>query len=333
MRIALIGSKNFDSLEYHLNDSLVFLGHNVFHIDLNDVIKIPYKYNYWASRLNSSYNEKLFDKISDHVIKQKPDLVIGTYRFIHPESIRKIKNKLSNTPVIHINPDALTTFENQQIFASPYDAFFTKDPFIVDFMRNKMKLNAFYLPEALNPRVHKPVLIKDRSQLEDEIGIDVSAFGTMYPYRANMISQIVKANINVSLFGVKDKKYPKNEIEKNFRNEYITGDRKAEVLYGSKIVFNNFHYAEVESVNVKLFEIYGIGGFQICDYKPTLDEYTKVEAKKFTYKTIDDAIDLIKYYLPRREERYLIAHEQMKHFRENHTYEHRIKDIFIKLGL
>ena len=300
MKVALIGSKDFDSLEYHLHDSLAFLGHEVFHIDIQDVIRIPYRYNYWATKLFTKYDVSIFDKIAKKVIEQKPDLVIGTYRFIHPECIRKMKKELKNTPIIHINPDTLTTFEHQQVFASPYDAYFTKDPYIVGFMRNKIKLNAYYLPEALNPRVHKPVN-KDRQQLEDEIGIDVVAFGTMYPYRANMVSQLIKANINVALFGVPDKRFPKPEITQNFRNEYITGDRKAEVLYGSKIVFNNFYYAEIESANVKFFEINGIGGFQLCDYKPTLEEYTKVETKKFTYKLMYEDVYLIRYYLPRRE--------------------------------
>jgi len=156
----------------------------------------------------------------------------------------------------------------------------------------------------------------------------VVAFGTMYPYRANMVSQLIRAGINVSLFGVPDKRFPKTEITRNFKNEYITGKRKAEVLMGSKIVFNNFHYAEIESVNVKYFEINGIGGFQLCDYKPTLEEYTKVPTSKYAYKTIDEAIDLIRYYLPRQEERFQIAQEQMEYFREHHTYEKRIEKIF-----
>ncbi len=327
MRIALIGSKNFDSLEFHLSDSIRFLGHDVFHIDVKDVINIPYRYNYWATKLLSSYDEKVFNKIATKVIEQSPDFIIATYRFIHPNCIRNIKKALPSTPVIHINPDAITTFEHQQIFVSPYDFYFTKDPYIVRFMRDKMGLNAYYLPEALNLRVHKP-MDKNRNELEKEIDIDVAAFGTMYPYRANMISKIINAGIKVKLFGVPDRRFPKPEITKNFTGEYITGKRKSEVLYGSRIVFNNFHYAEIESANVKYFEINGIGGFQICDYKPTLEEYSIVDTSKYTFKTIDEAIDLIKYYLPRQVERYEIAQKQMEHFRKNHTYEHRINQIF-----
>lgn len=331
MKIALLGSKAFDSLEFHINDSLTYLGHSVFHIDIKDVINVPYRYNYWAQKLFPKYDRYVFNKIAKSIITQQPDLVICTYRFIHPDCIKQIKKALPKVPVIHINPDAITTFEYQQIFAYPYDAYFSKDPFIVDFMRNKIRLNTFYLPEALNPRVHKIPEGKDREVLEKKIDIDVVTFGTMYPYRAKMVENLIKADIKVDLFGLPDRRFPTDTVKNHFRNEFITGERKAEILYGSKIVFNNFHYAEVESTNVKFFEIYGIGGFQICDYKPILKEYSAVDIEKFTYKNIDEAIEKIKYYLQNPTERYSIAQVQMEHFHKYHTYEKRINEILEKV--
>ncbi len=331
MKIALLGSKNFDSLEYHIGDSLTFLDHNVYHIDIKDVVKIPYRFNYWATKLFPKYDMSLFSKIAARIIDQKPDLVICTYRFIHPKCIKLIKESLPNVPVVHINPDQLTTLEHQQIFASPYDVYFSKDHYMVNFMRNKMNLNAQYLPEALNLRVHKP-LECDRNMLEAKIDTDVVAFGTMYPYRANMISEILKEGISVNLFGTPDRRFPKKEIINNFKNEFITGDRKAEVLFGSKIIFNNFHYAEIASANVKFFEIYGIGGFQICDYKEVLKEYSAIDIKDFTFKSIGEAIEMIRHYLPLTQLRHDIARKQMEHFRKFHTYEVRMSEMFNHIG-
>ena len=116
-------------------------------------------------------------------------------------------------------------------------------------------------------------------------------------------------------------------MDKFFSNEWITGDRKSELLFGSKIVFNNFHYAEIESVNCKFFEIAGLGAFQICDYRPTVDEYSKIDSKQFTFKSIDEAIELIKFYLDNTKLRHEIADAQYEHFIQNHTYEHRVKQI------
>lgn len=326
MKITLFGSKDFDSLEYHLNDSFRFLGNDIIHIDINDVVAIPYIYNYYAIKFIKKYDEYLFRKLAIKIIESDPELVVCVYRFINPICIKLIKQALPNVKVIHINPDALTTFEYQQIFASPYDAYFTKDPFIVDFMKNKMGLNAFYLPEAFNPRVHIMPNV-DREEHEKKTDIDVVAFGTMYPYRDNMVGQLIKSGIDVSLFGTPNKRFSKPEIERNFKNEFITGDRKSEILYGSKIVFNNFHYAEIESANVKFFEISGIGGFQLCDYKPVLREYSAIPVEQFTFKSIGEAIELIHYYLDKPKLRHEMALKQYHHFALNHTYEHRINQL------
>jgi len=326
MKITLFGSKDFDSLEYHLNDSFTFLHHSVTHIDIKDVVSIPYKYNYFAAKFLKQYDEFLFRKVAKKVIESDPELVVCTYRFTHPICIRLIKEALPKVKIVHINPDQLTTLEYQQIFASPYDSYFTKDHYMVDFMKNKMGLNTFYLPEAFNPRIHKKPL-SDRIELEDKIGIDLLSFGTMYPYRANMIAKLIEANINVSLYGSMDRRFFREDLKFKFNSEFITGERKCELVYASKIVFNNFHYAEINSANVKFFEIAGIGGFQICDYKSSLHEYSAIPIEEFTYKSIGEAIDLIKFYLDKPLLRHELSSKQYDHFLLNHTYEHRIDQL------
>lgn len=327
MKVVIIGSNSFDSLEYHLSDTLKFLNHDSIIIDISDIININYKYNYHAIKYINTYSEFVFNKIASKTLDLNPDLIIVTYRFTHPICIKKLKKNLANVPIIHINPDALTTFENQQIFLSDYDAYFTKDSYIVDFMKNKLKLNTYYLPEALNPRVHKKPTI-NKKEAENNINIDVSSFGTMYPYRTVMLEKLIKSGININLFGTPRNHFGINNINNSFSNEFITGTRKAEILYGSKIVFNNFHYAEINSVNVKFFEIYGVGAFQICDYKESIREFSTVDHNKFTYKSIDEAIELIKYYLNHENERISIANIQYEHFHKFHTYEKRLEFIF-----
>lgn len=332
MKIAILGSKDFDSLEFHIHDSLKHLGHNIFHIDIKDVVNIPYRFNYWGRKLLPMYDERIFFKIAKKIVEQTPDLVICTYRFIHPVCIAYIKTNLKNAVVIHINPDQLTTLEHQQIFISPYDAFFTKDPFMVNFMKNKISLNTYYLPEAFNERIHS-LKVENRKELEEKINIDVVCFGTMYPYRAKMVENLLNEDINVKLFGTPDRRFPLNNINSHFQNEFITGKRKAEILIGSKIVFNNFHYAEVDSVNAKFFEISGMGAFQVCDYKPTLEEYSVIPKGKFTFNKMEEAVELIKYYLNHAYERHQLADLQKQHFLENHTYDIRMLQLFKILGI
>ena len=145
MRVAIIGSNEFDTLEFHLKDELIFQGNEARIFDLN----IPYLSNKFNNALNlfsKEYVSLINFRILKKVLNFSPDLVIGTYRNIDPLFVKGVKDE--GIKIIHVNPDALTTFGRQQIFVEAYDAYFTKDYFILDFMKNKMGLNSFHYNEA-----------------------------------------------------------------------------------------------------------------------------------------------------------------------------------------
>jgi spore maturation protein CgeB len=124
-----------------------------------------------------------------------------------------------------------------------------------------------------------------------------------------------------------DKRYFKRELKPFYHDEFITGDRKSKLIFGSKVIFNNFHYSEIESVNCKFFEIAGSGVFQVCDYKKIIDDYTLIPSFKYTFNKLDEAIELIKYYLSNPKLRYEYSEIQRDHFLKNHTYEHRMNEL------
>jgi len=325
MRWAIIGASEFDSLEYHLGDSLRHLGHEFASFDLTLAGGKGKTAHYWLRRFSDSYDRKKATEVAHRILDYKPDVVMGVYRYIHPLTIEIIKKKSPSTIAIHFNPDQMVTLEQQQIIASPYDYYFTKDPFMQRFMKDMAGLNAHYLPESFNQRVHIAPQA-DRSIMEKEVGIEVLVFGSMYPYRLRIVDQLIKAGVKVSLLGSQSRFF-NSAFSNIFNHVEIRGEGKSKILFGSKIVLNCFHYAEVEGVNCKYFEINGIGGFQLCDYRPILKEYSPVAPGRYSYSTIDQAIELIRYYLPKPEERFEIAEIQRKHFLDNHTYDHRIKSI------
>jgi spore maturation protein CgeB len=325
MKIAIIGAINFDSLEYHIHDELIVQGHEAKIFSYNNLL--PKKLDIGISQLSISYVEIKNKKLLEEILNYKPDLVIGVYRHIHPLVIKAVKDE--GIKIININPDALTNLQNQQMFVEPYDAYFTKDPYMVSFMKNKLNLNVYQYQEAFNPRVHKK---PDGSfkELEDETEIDVLCFGNLYPYRNRMLRLLKERNINVTMFGHKSK-YFDPYLDENFQNRGIYGDEKAKILNGAKVVFNNFHYAEIESVNNKFFEITGSGAFQICDYKPILKDLLPIDPKLISFESIDEAERLIKHYLKNPQERWEIRDALSVFFQENYTYKNTLKDIFSKL--
>lgn len=325
MKVAIIGSNSFDSLEYHIKDELNVQGHKVEIFDYATwFIK---KIDLGLNLISETYVEYQNKKLLKRVIDFNPDLVIGVYRHIHPYVVKKIKSE--KIKIIHINPDQLSTLRNQQIFVEPYDAYFTKDPYMVKFMKEKLKLNVFLYQEAFNPRVHK-FEAENYEDIENSVNIDVLCFGNLYPYRNRMLHLIKDNGCSLTLYGHKAK-YFDTFLESNYKNKGIYGKEKAHILYGSKIVFNNLHYAEIESVNNKFFEINGTGAFQICDYKPILNDLLPIAPEKVSFKTIDEAISLMDYYLNQPEERWKLREQIHKHFVENYTYENMLKNVLKRI--
>ena len=266
----------------------------------------------------------VFHKLLRKVLSYGPDLVIGVYRFIHPDFVKQIK--LSGIRIIHVNPDALTTFEMQQLFVEPYDVYFTKDPYIVHCMRDNMKLKVNLYNEAFNPRYHKkPKQLK--CECEDDVNVDVMTYGTIYPYRVRMLSELLKHDINLKIYGVKPHRFYNHLLDGAFQNRYIVGEEKSQLLYGAKIVFNQMHYAEIESVNNRFFEVNGSGAFQLSDYRPILKELLPIDPELVSFRSIDEGIDKIKYYLAHPQERYNIANEIYEYFIQNYTYDQLVNYI------
>lgn len=338
MKIAIIGSRSADSLESNLQDAFSFSGHDARLYDIYDLKRFSFKrikgVTYTLDKIARTYSDiydrKLFEILFKRVKDFSPELVVCVYRFIHPSFVDNCKAE--GARVIHVNPDALTTFEYQQVFASDYDAWFTKDPYIVSFMRGNMHLNVYQYNEAFNARGHKkPDMSK--AECEQEVEIDVMTYGTMYPYRCRMLKAVADSGIDLKIYGTIPHRFYNHDLDRCYQNKYITGSEKAKILYGAKIVFNQMHYAEIESVNNRFFEVNGSGAFQLSDYRPILKDLLPIDPELVSFTTIDEGIEKIKYYLNHDKERYEIADAVYQHFINHYTYDHLIQFILSTIDI
>ena len=72
------------------------------------------------------------------------------------------------------------------------------------------------------------------------------------------------------------------------------------------------------------FEIPVQGGFQLTDYVPTLEEYYYIGKEVVCYSNIDEAENLIHYYLKHEAERESIKSAGVEKARSEHTFKNRI---------
>ncbi len=94
----------------------------------------------------------------------------------------------------------------------------------------------------------------------------------------------------------------------------------------SKVVFN---ISIGNDLNMRFFEVLSSGSFLLTNWIPELASVPDLQdgVHYVTYKTMDEAVELARYYIEHDKEREKIALAGHKQFLKAHTYKHRIEQI------
>ncbi len=172
-----------------------------------------------------------------------------------------------------------------------------------DFKKAGIK-NVYWLPHSVSPDVYYPQ--------ESAKKYDVCFVG-----HCNSINRAQKLD---RVF----KEFP------NFWYGQKLFENAAEIFCQSKIVFNN---AIKDDVNMRVFETLATKSLLITEAVPTLDELFKDGVHLVTYKTDDEMVEKIRYYLDHEDEARVIAENGYKEVISKHTFKHRAEFILEKSGL
>ena len=257
----------------------------------------------------------------------QPDLILAAHGLLPVEVVQEMKFT-SDAKIAVWFPDHLVNLGRQYLLASNYDAWFFKDPYMVECFRAKLGINAHYLPEACNPLWHHRVELNETEKRM--YGCDLTTACNMYYYRARILEMF--ADYDLRMWG---KSYPhwlNSPLRSRYTDEYVGEIEKAKAFNGAKIVLNTMHYGEINGVNCRLFEAAGCGAFQIADWRPSLSDLFEPEHEIVTFHTREELKEKVDYYLTHPEERREIADRAYARSHREHTYEVRLKRMFEILG-
>ncbi len=223
--------------------------------------------------------------------------------------------------------DQMTTLGRQYLLASGYDAVFVKDRYMHELFSAMIRSTKFYyLPEACNPRMHRPI---DLSARDREIyGSDVMIAGTLYYYRQEILQQLLQQSpgIRLKIWGSRPD-WLMDRVQGHYMSRHVHGDDKVRAALGATICLNTLHYAEVNGLNCRAFELAGCGGFQMVTRVPTLAEHFEPEVEVATFASVDELIEKTHYYLRNPAAAAAIAERGRLRAHRDHTYEHRLTEI------
>lgn len=293
------------------------LGHDV----------VSFYYDDYLKNINLLQTDLL--KFAD---EHKPDLIffcLYTDQF-SPETLMKLKSKYKT---MNWFGDDQWRFDK---FTSKYAPLFTysitTDPFAVPKYK-KLGIDNVLLSQwaALNVDI-----IPDEKTTDYEF--DVSFVGGGHSVRKWFVHEFKKSGIDVAAFG------------NNWPNGLVSLVRMQQIFNKSKINLNlsnsiNFDLRylthgwkntlqavrspkNVSQMKARNFEIPYFGGFQLTDYLPTLEMYFDIGREIVCYTSVDEAIELTKFYLENEKLREEIKLAAINKTREQHTYLHRFQEIF-----
>ena len=99
-------------------------------------------------------------------------------------------------------------------------------------------------------------------------------------------------------------------------------------LYESSITFNNhIDISSQYASNMRLYEATGVGTCLLTDWTPDLFELFEPDVEVVTYKTVDEAIEKVRYLLVNDNERKEIAAKGQRRTLEKHNFDLRAKQL------
>ncbi|MDI6717339.1 MAG: glycosyltransferase, partial [Actinomycetota bacterium] len=140
--------------------------------------------------------------------------------------------------------------------------------------------------------------------------------------------EYLAAKVKVDFWGYGVEALPPNSyIRRNFHGE-AWGLDMYNILHNSKIVVNrHIDVAENYANNMRLYEATGAGAFLITDYRDNLNELFEIGKEVEVYRSAEELVEKVKYYLAHDDERKKIAEAGQARTLRDHTWEKRMAEL------
>jgi spore maturation protein CgeB len=294
----------------------------------NEVIKLNIGRNYKGigSFLIGSFKYIANRKIISIAKKEKPDVfftLFGLDSDIFPETLEELK-RLGILRVWWWLNDPFQ-FDNAIRNASNFDYFFTNAKYSVDKYKTCGIKNSFFLPSACHSPIHRKVeLSEDDSK---KYSSAVSFAGDYTPMREQFLLEVNK-RFKPSIWGPWRKKlHHSSPLQNCLRGAFFTPAEMVKIFSASLITINlHAWYGRYSfGLNPRTFEAPACGVLTLTDFK---DEIPMLfEFRYPTYKTKEELLELIEFYLDNPKERESVSSKLMNEMHANHTYSLRVSEL------
>ncbi len=326
-RIGVIGPVAPDYFAKNVGDALQRLGHAVTQLGpahTRGRIRLVNRAAELARQALPPLDERAQDRIVRAALAADCEIIINVDSNLVPSVVTRLRN--SGARVAFWFPDPVANLGRQYMLQAPYDAIFFKEPSLVDRLRAMLDLPVYYLPQACNPRWHRPVA---------EAGTEpcLVIAGNMYPSRVRLLDRLIAKGIPLRLYG---SGFPRWIGETACRAAHtgrsVTCEEKARVFRSAAGVLNTMNLAEVNGVNVRLFEAAGCGAAVLTEFRSTVPELFEVGTEVLVFHDFDDLVEQATRLLNEHGLTQRLGDAAAQRAHRDHTYDLRVTAILEKLS-
>jgi spore maturation protein CgeB len=222
-------------------------------------------------------------------------------------------------------PDAVSNLGRQLMLLAPYDVLFFKEPHLADRLPANLDLPEYYLPEARNPRWHRPLAPAGTEPY-------LVLAGNMYPSRVRLLERLIAKGILLRLYGGGFPRWlGETPVRRAHTGHCVYREDKARVFRAAAGVLNNMHPAEITGVNARLFEAAGCGAAVLTEYRPAVPELFTVGQEVLAFRDFDDLVDQAGRLLNETGLTARLGDAAAQRAHRDHTYDLRVAAILEKV--
>ena len=278
----------------------------------------------WPARRCRAWRDALRTGSSQAARGADCEIIINVDSILAPSVVTRLRS--SGVRVAFWFPDHVANLGRQYMLLAPYDAIFLQRAVPCGPLRAMLDLPVCYLPEACNPRWHRPIA---------EAGTEpcLVIAGNMYPSRVRLLDLLIAKGIPLRLYG---DGFPRWIGETACRaahtGRYIACEEKARVFRSAAGVLNTMNLAEVNGVNARLFEAAGCGAAVLTDFRSTVPELFEVGKEVLVFHDFDDLVEQATRLLSEHGLTARLGDAAAQRAHRDHTYDLRVTTILEKLS-
>jgi spore maturation protein CgeB len=204
----------------------------------------------------------------------------------------------------------------------PFDLIISAAPHYVDRLRK-----AGARSELLRLGFEQTVLDRLSPQTKDVEVSFIGSVGKDHQKRLELMEELCE-KVPISFWGAGADGLPPDSPLRGRVKPALWGYDMYRQLQRSKITINiHIDMAEQFAANMRLYEATGVGTMLLTDWKTNLPDLFQPGKEVAAYRSIDECVELVNYYLTHESEREEIARAGQQRTLCEHSYYHRMQEL------